>query len=183
MTSQGEARATPNELPDIQSWWELPSIAHFCSLFRAAFDLLDFDIEELEEALLTDGLDDTGSPLLVELTVRLVQGCLPGKTVNATNYQSYLRKLFKHKCQEDPTRENLFKEGDLRYLPLRRKVEILHAVCDFRLEAEDVLDLLKNLESDSLRVEPLGMRIVKRRLKNQSRCGRFSVSQRRTGII
>ena len=49
--------------------------------------------------MLTDGLEDTGSPLLVELTVRLVQGCLPGKAVNATNYQSYLRKLFKHKCQ------------------------------------------------------------------------------------
>lgn len=30
---------------DIQSWWEVPSIAHFCSLFRAAFNLLDFDIE------------------------------------------------------------------------------------------------------------------------------------------
>jgi hypothetical protein len=32
-------------LADIQSWWEVPSIAHFCSLFRAAFNLLDFDIE------------------------------------------------------------------------------------------------------------------------------------------
>ena len=61
--------------------------------------LIDSVLQELEEALLTDGLEDTGSPLLVELTVRLVQGCLPGKAVNATNYQSYLRKLFKHKCQ------------------------------------------------------------------------------------
>lgn len=30
---------------DIQSWYEVPSIAHFCSLFRAAFSLVDFDIE------------------------------------------------------------------------------------------------------------------------------------------
>lgn len=30
---------------DIHSWWEVPSIAHFCSLFRVSFDLLDFDIE------------------------------------------------------------------------------------------------------------------------------------------
>ena len=32
-------------LSDIQSWFEVPSIAHFCSLFRAAFSLVDFDIE------------------------------------------------------------------------------------------------------------------------------------------
>lgn len=30
---------------DLRSWWEVPSIAHFCSLFRSAFDLTDFDIE------------------------------------------------------------------------------------------------------------------------------------------
>ena len=30
---------------EIQSWWEIPSIAHFCSLFKTAFDLSDFDIE------------------------------------------------------------------------------------------------------------------------------------------
>lgn len=32
-------------LTEIQSWWEVPCIAHFCSLFRSAFDLPDFDIE------------------------------------------------------------------------------------------------------------------------------------------
>ena len=53
----------------------------------------------MEEALLTDGLDADGHPLLLELAVRLTQGCLQGKDVNATNYNSYLRKLFKHKCQ------------------------------------------------------------------------------------
>lgn len=31
-------------LSELRSWWEVPSIAHFCSLFRDAFGLLDFDI-------------------------------------------------------------------------------------------------------------------------------------------
>jgi hypothetical protein len=30
---------------ELRSWWEVPSIAHFCSLFRDAFGLLDFEID------------------------------------------------------------------------------------------------------------------------------------------
>ncbi|XP_053624492.1 uncharacterized protein LOC128683191 isoform X2 [Plodia interpunctella] len=141
---------------DIQSWWEVPSIAYFCSLFRTAFNLLDFDIEELEEALLTDGTEESASSLLTELIVRLLNGCLGNNDISAFNYQMYLRRLFRRKCQ-DTGRYNPFNTDiDFQFLPLRTKVEILYALCDFRLEAEDVFDLFKNLEAESLRVEPLG---------------------------
>ncbi|XP_059055199.1 uncharacterized protein LOC131849204 isoform X2 [Achroia grisella] len=141
---------------DIQSWWEVPSIAYFCSLFRTAFNLLDFDIEELEEALLTDGTEESASSLLTELIVRLLNGCLGNNDISAFNYQMYLRRLFRRKCQ-DTGRYNPFNTDiDFQFLPLRTKVEILYALCDFRLEAEDVFDLFRNLEAESLRVEPLG---------------------------
>ncbi|CAH0716146.1 unnamed protein product, partial [Brenthis ino] len=141
---------------DIQSWWEVPSIAYFCSLFRTAFNLLDFDIEELEEALLTDGTEESASSLLTELIVRLLNGCLGNNDISAFNYQMYLRRLFRQKCQETGRYNPFNTDIDFQFLPLRTKVEILYALCDFRLDAEDVYDLFKNLEAESLRVEPLG---------------------------
>lgn len=35
-------------LGELRSWWEVPAIAHFCSLFRTAFRLPDFEIEVSE---------------------------------------------------------------------------------------------------------------------------------------
>nr|XP_033340937.1 serine/arginine repetitive matrix protein 2-like isoform X1 [Megalopta genalis] len=142
---------------DIQSWWEVPSIAHFCSLFRAAFNLLDFDIEDLEEALLTDG--GTEGHLVQELIVKLLEGCLPNDTrndISTFNYQMFLRRLFRKKCQEYKCENPFNTDVDFELLPLRQKVAILRALCDFRLDAEDVEHSLSNLDSDSLRVEPLG---------------------------
>ena len=69
-----EAPATPgnsnNNSSDIQSWCEVPSIAHFCSLFRQAFDLLEFDIQELEESLLLMGTEDDTSQLVLRLLIK-----------------------------------------------------------------------------------------------------------------
>ena len=157
--------------------------------------------QELEEALLTDGADDTGSCLLQELMVRLLAGCLghsPNNTdISPFNYQMFLRRLFRQKCQvwlyktctieleshvsllvglvcmtdtnyycrtckpscplkliviancnthnfQELNRDNPFNTDiDFQFLPLRTKVEILYTLCDFRLDADDVQEVLK----------------------------------------
>lgn len=106
--------------------------------------------------MLTDGAEDMGSSLIQDLIVRLLNGCLSTNEVTSSNYQMFLRRLFRQKFHEDKTKNPFNSDVDFRFLPLRTKVEILHFLCDCRLEAEDVLEVLKNLEADSLRVEPLG---------------------------
>ena len=82
------------------------------------------------------------------------------------NYSKYLKQLLQSKkedAEEDSTTykfDNPFDEkDDLGYeeLALKDKVAVLNQLCEFRLEAADVAERVKNLDAASLRVEPLGV--------------------------
>ncbi|XP_046579160.1 cat eye syndrome critical region protein 2 homolog [Haliotis rubra] len=143
------------DMNEIRKWWEIPCVAHFCSLFRAAFDLPDFDIEELEEALLASGTPE-GSMLMCDLISQLLNGCYGRNDIKSYNFEVYLRDIFKQRWQKDQQITNPLAETSFQVLTVRTKLELLQALCDFRLDADDVQDLLKGLDGDNLRVEPMG---------------------------
>lgn len=110
--------------------------------------------QDLEDALLTDSTREIF--WLQELIVRLLCGCYPNSEITSYNYEIFLQKLFAQKCNEQDCYNPFNTDKDFKLQAVKTKVDILQALCDFRLEADDINYLLKNSDASKFRLGPLG---------------------------
>ncbi|XP_055957766.1 DNA ligase 1-like isoform X2 [Patella vulgata] len=141
---------------ELRSWWKVPCIAHFCSLFRGVlFEQSDLDIEDLEEALIA-ATSPCDSPIILDLLCSLLEGIYGREQLTVVDYDRYMKDLFRHHHDAGHIKTNPLVDKTYFELSLHDKVEVLHNLCDFRLDAEDVMEVLKGHDGDNMRVEPLG---------------------------
>ena len=156
-------------LSDLHAMPEIPAIAHFCSLFKTSFDLIDFEIDELENAMLQLNPDDVFSSTLVErLVVKLLTGCLPmyASKIHDGNFSTYLKQLIqskKEEAEEDEVEFNFedpFETND-HYefcdLSSTEQIKVVYQLTEFRLQCDDVEKKLKDLDPEGLRINPIGI--------------------------
>ncbi|XP_076818134.1 uncharacterized protein LOC143463516 isoform X2 [Clavelina lepadiformis] len=145
-------------MEELKTWWEVPAIAHFFSLFKSCFSLTDFTIEELEECLLTDGEDDKSTIFTSRLLTQLLQGCYSNPNISVTTYHDTLLHIMKKRWEEEDGRVNPLSSAnaDFHSLPTMLKVQIIHRLTEYRLDANDVVEKLSGLNPSDLRLEPLG---------------------------
>eukprot|EP00111_Clytia_hemisphaerica_P006367 TCONS_00018467-protein len=139
----------------IRSWFEVPAIAHFFHVFKNSFGLIEFDIEDFEDALFLDSAENCSS-FLPDLVVQLLRGLYKtkdGLQITIENYSHYLQDLLEFRYAG---RHNPVKDGDFKAITTREKVEVLYDMCNWRLEPEDVVELTKDLEAEEMRVMPVG---------------------------
>ncbi|KRY21522.1 Cat eye syndrome critical region protein 2, partial [Trichinella patagoniensis] len=148
---------------EVKTYWELPAIAHFCSLFRIYFKLEEFDIETLEKAFLLDEeFRGTGkySTLILDIMMKLMKGLNSRRDVTMFDFNKVLHRIFSwgweaagYGCNPfgpDPSLANFHD------LPLYARIKIVYTLCELRLLKSDIESMFKDINSDCLRLLPLG---------------------------
>ncbi|XP_074557713.1 DDT domain-containing protein DDR4-like isoform X2 [Curcuma longa] len=139
----------PPQLPrwELRSMWELASIFNFLHVFRPLLNIAaEFSAEELETALLTPSstLDDVHMPLLKAIppVTRMALGRTTWVTVLCRKLRDWWHWVAEGEIPIVASHGTEIEK--YRTLQPRTRVLILKALCDIRVEQEDIRNFIDN---------------------------------------
>ncbi|TPX37492.1 hypothetical protein SmJEL517_g00543 [Synchytrium microbalum] len=142
----------PAQLTELRSYWEFAAISQFMSLFGSVISIEEFETETLESQMLNPARD----PALIETMAKMMRMATLNRFITPETWLHYLDREFdRREITDRPIREG----DDFFALPIRKKVELLHFLCEGLFDNPDRMRaLLKDEEDDAVewRVEPIG---------------------------
>ncbi|XP_022179236.1 cat eye syndrome critical region protein 2-like [Myzus persicae] len=139
---------------DIHTWWEIPSIVHFCNtLALVAKDISQIDINQFENAV------EENSCMLTDIAFRFSKVCGYWKFYRDPNeWWNYMKRKFLSKCTIYNFKYSLDSATYFDDLTRKQKVEFLYIYCNIILDVRHIQNKIYN-NSDiwhMLNIKPLG---------------------------
>lgn len=139
-------------MDEIQTWWEVPSIVHFCKVFSLITkDISRIDINEFESAI------EESSYLLTDMAIRFTKIC-GFYDPNTNEWWNIMKKKFRSKCIVYNFKYSLDSATYFDDLTCKQKVEALYIYCHFILDVKNIQNKISNNPNiwHMLNVKPLG---------------------------
>ncbi|XP_022179234.1 cat eye syndrome critical region protein 2-like [Myzus persicae] len=137
---------------DIQTWWEIPSIVHFCNtLALVTKDISRININEFENAV------EENSYMLTDMAIRFTKIC-GYFDPNTNKWWNFMKRKFLSKCTIYNFKYSLDSAIYFDDLTRKQKVETLYIYCNFVLDVKYIQNKI-SINSDiwhMLNIKPLG---------------------------
>jgi hypothetical protein len=145
-----------NELDSNQdSWWEIPWISYFASLYKHPFNVTEFSILEFEQSLATD--DQASQIFFIDLLIELLRGLYQNPKIDESTYEDLLREICRARLLSESAIFNPLESTETSFFDLtpRLRVWIIYKLCCWKVEDEQAIT-----DAIDLKVRPINSSYV-----------------------
>merc|ERR1712187_267835 len=134
------------------SWWEIPWIAYFVSLYKHPFQITEFSILEFEQAIQNG--DSASDIFFLDLIIELLRGLYCNPKIDESSYSALLREICSTRLTNENALFNPLEEADFFDLSSRLKVWIVYKLCCWKDDDEQAIT--DGIDIKESRLESMG---------------------------